>query len=238
MTITLAIDWLGPVDIYCERLAPGFWAEPVNALSNLAFPLAALWAGIEARRRAETWVLVWILIGVAALIGLGSFLFHTFANGWSELADTVPIWGFVALYIYTIIWRINHRRPGMIATLALIAAPVAVVLMLATGEGAGDGPHVPGPLNGSEQYAPALLALLVFSVLMVIRRHPQRAWMLGATAVFLTSLTFRTFDHHLCTQVPLGTHFLWHILNGLLVGLLLQMLIRMPASLPRSAEAG
>ncbi|MFT2588559.1 hypothetical protein ACMWPQ_29155, partial [Escherichia coli] len=36
---------LAPVDLYCERLSTAFWAEPVNALSNLAFLLAAyfLW---------------------------------------------------------------------------------------------------------------------------------------------------------------------------------------------------
>jgi hypothetical protein len=26
-----------PIDAYCERLGPGLWAEPLNALTNLAF---------------------------------------------------------------------------------------------------------------------------------------------------------------------------------------------------------
>ena len=30
------------IDAYCERTDPGYWAEPVNALTNLAFLLAAL----------------------------------------------------------------------------------------------------------------------------------------------------------------------------------------------------
>lgn len=231
----MAIDWLGDVDIYCERLGPEFWAEPVNALSNLAFPIAALWAGREARRRQESWVLVWTLIVIGALIGIGSFLFHTFANGWSELADTVPIWGFVALYIYAIIWRIKGRRPGLVTTVLLVAAPVAVVLLLATGEGAGDGPYHPGPLNGSEQYAPALIALLVCALLMARSRHPQRHWMQAATVIFLFSLGFRTFDHHLCAAVPSGLHFMWHILNGLLIGVLLQMIIRIQPPQPAIA---
>lgn len=25
------------IDIYCERLGPGLWAEPLNALTNAAF---------------------------------------------------------------------------------------------------------------------------------------------------------------------------------------------------------
>ena len=30
------------LDLYCERLSPGLLAEPLNALSNLAFLYAAL----------------------------------------------------------------------------------------------------------------------------------------------------------------------------------------------------
>jgi hypothetical protein len=39
-----------PVDIYCERTDPSFWAEPVNALTNIAFLLAAALAFCAWRR--------------------------------------------------------------------------------------------------------------------------------------------------------------------------------------------
>ena len=29
------------IDIYCERIEPGLWAEPLNAITNLAFIIAA-----------------------------------------------------------------------------------------------------------------------------------------------------------------------------------------------------
>ena len=35
------IDWTAPLDHYCERLGPGFWAEPFNAFSNAGFLAAA-----------------------------------------------------------------------------------------------------------------------------------------------------------------------------------------------------
>ena len=35
------MDWFAPIDIYCERTAPGFWDEPFNALTNAAFLIAA-----------------------------------------------------------------------------------------------------------------------------------------------------------------------------------------------------
>lgn len=33
-----------PVDIYCERLGPSFWAEPFNAVTNASFLIAAWFA--------------------------------------------------------------------------------------------------------------------------------------------------------------------------------------------------
>ena len=30
-----------PLDLYCERLGPEFWAEPLNAISNGGFIVAA-----------------------------------------------------------------------------------------------------------------------------------------------------------------------------------------------------
>jgi hypothetical protein len=35
------MNWTQAVDIYCERLGPGLWAEPLNAVTNVAFFVAA-----------------------------------------------------------------------------------------------------------------------------------------------------------------------------------------------------
>ncbi len=218
------MDWFAAVDIYCERLGQDFWAEPWNALSNISFIIAALWAAVEARRRRADAV-VWVLIGMAGLIGVGSFFFHTFANSWSEYADTIPIWSFVAAFVFVAMARIGGVRPGRIGAIALGVAAVGVIVTLASGEGEA-GP--PGALNGSEQYAPALIALLVFSGLSWRRRHVMWPWIWAATGVFCLSLVFRTVDMAVCAAFPIGSHFMWHVLNGVMVGLLLQILLRAP----------
>ena len=217
------MDWLAPVDIYCERVGASFWSEPVNALSNLAFVAAALWAAVTARGRGMP-RMVWGLIGLAGLIGLGSFLFHTFANAWSEYADTIPIWSFVALFVMVAMQRIGGVAPGRIGVIALGVAAVLVVVLLASGEAGG----APAPLNGSLQYAPALIALLVFAILSQRRRHPMAPRIWATAGVFCLSLVFRTVDMAVCAAFPLGSHFMWHLLNGLMVALLLQILIRAP----------
>jgi hypothetical protein len=222
------VDWFAAVDIYCERTDLGFWGEPFNALSNAAFPLAAFWAAAEARQRATPPV-IWVLIAIAAMIGAGSFLFHSFANTWSGLADVIPIWSFVALFIFVAIQRIGGVQPGKLIATALAIAAVLTAVFLATGEGENTtavAATVPDPLNGSQQYAPALLALLVFCFASWRRKHPMRNWILAATLIFMASLVFRTIDPAICAKFPRGSHFMWHILNGVMIGTLLQGILR------------
>jgi hypothetical protein len=217
------MDWNAPIDIYCERLGPAFWAEPINALSNLAFLVAALVGAVTARRRGLRQRALWALIALAAMIGVGSFLFHTFATPWAALTDVLPIWSFVILYLATFATQVAGIRPlplvfgAALALIGLVGAMAVLEAVLGTATAV---------LNGSEQYAPAVLALAVFSVLLALRRHPLARLITATTAVFALSLVFRTLDMHLCAPLPRGTHFLWHILNGTVIGMLLIALIR------------
>ena len=45
-----------------------------------------------------------------------------------------------------------------------------------------------------------------------------------AAGVFTLSVAFRTVDIAVCAAFPLGTHFLWHSLNGVVLYLLLRAL--------------
>lgn len=183
---------------------------------------AAFWAYRTARAQGPIGAIVAVLIALAALIGLGSALFHVFANRWSEYSDVIPIWSFVALYVLAAIHLVAGASPARTFRIGVIAAAITTISVLAT-TGDMDGP---APLNGSLQYAPALAALVVFSLVTLWRRHRVRFWALTATLAFAVSLMFRTLDLQLCTSWPVGTHFAWHLLNGLMVGLLLQGLIR------------
>ncbi len=217
------MDWTAAIDIYCERTSADFWAEPVNAWSNLAFPAAALWAAVAARRRGGATPAFRALVILAALVGVGSFFFHTFGNVWSEYADTIPIWTFVAATLFVAASRVAGLRPHPIVAAGLVAAVVLIVTFVTATDPAVQSP--PDPLNGSLQYAPALIALATFAILARIRRMPFATLLLGATVAFLAALFFRTIDMAVCAAFPLGTHFLWHLLNGLTVGLILMVML-------------
>jgi hypothetical protein len=47
------MDWNAFVDNYCERTGAGFWAEPLNAISNASFLVAAALAFRLWRRRGR-----------------------------------------------------------------------------------------------------------------------------------------------------------------------------------------
>jgi len=96
------VSWWDQVFRYCERGSdPSFWAEPLNAVSNAAFILAAIAAGISYTRRPrnEPAPGVIALILLVFIIGIGSFLFHTFATRWAAMADVIPIGIFMLSYL-------------------------------------------------------------------------------------------------------------------------------------------
>jgi len=208
--------WLQPVDSYCERLGPGFWAEPVNALSNGFFIMAAahafrLWRATHPR----DWPSL-LLIIVTAIVGIGSFLFHTFANRWSLLADVLPI----AVFIYSCFLLAMRRylRLGIIAAVAITLAFAAFNL---TFERLWFG-LLPGlGLNGSVSYLPALTAMVAVGVACRIRGVTRAgAALLWAACIFAIALVFRSIDSAVCSALPLGTHALWHMLNALVLWML------------------
>ena len=91
---------LTPIDIYCERISPDFWAEPINAITNVAFIISAYVAHRYMQRLGDVNWRAYILIGLLTAIGIGSFLFHTFAVQWAMLSDVVPIF----------LFQLNPRR--------------------------------------------------------------------------------------------------------------------------------
>lgn len=217
----MSSPWLTPVDNYCERLDPGFWAEPLNALSNEAFILAAAY-GFHLWRRAgaRDWPGLW-LIAVAVSVGIGSFLFHTFANRWSLLADVLPIAAFIYSYFLLAMRRYLHLGPAVaILTTAVFAAFNVSFERIWFGWL----PNV--SLNGSVGYIPAALALLAVGALCRAagEKAAGRALLLAA-GLFGLSLAFRSMDAASCAALPVGTHFLWHGLNGLVLAVLMRAAI-------------
>lgn len=92
----------------------------------------------------------------------------------------------------------------------------------------------PDTLNGSVFYLPTWGVLALLAVRLAHQQGPGWRAFTAAAGLFLVSLTLRTVDAAWCGWLPIGTHFLWHLLNAWLLYLLVVALIRPPAKRPAS----
>ncbi|MBT2401571.1 ceramidase domain-containing protein [Streptomyces sp. ISL-100] len=214
------MNWHEHVDHYCERVTEAFWAEPANAVSNLSFVVAAWAIWRMARMQGRLPLRVGFMAPLMVLIGIGSFAFHTLATPWAQVLDIVPIGLFVLCYLaaylrefYRLAWQ------WCLLGVAAFAGFTAAFIVFA-------GDYIP---NRSGTYVPVLLLMLGLAVTMRASRNEGRAqhWVTfgAATGVFAAALTARTVDHSVCGSFPLGTHFLWHTLDGVLVFLVGRALV-------------
>jgi hypothetical protein len=230
------MDWGQKIYRYCERgHDPAFWAEPFNAISNGAFLLAALFAAIAYFRlpRQERDVVEAGLILLVAIVGIGSFLFHTFATAWAAQADVIPIGVFMVVYLaYALCRFLRLHWLAVAAGVGLFVWALQAVGNIHCTEPLAMTEVSSGPcFNGSLGYVPALIAMLGIGAALAARRNPAGSYVLSAGVVFLFSLTFRSLDWDTCGLTRLdghaiGTHFLWHILNSVTLYLLLIGAIR------------
>lgn len=224
------MDWFQQYDDYCERLDLSFWSEPVNAVTNLSFILVALimW------RRSRGVPLARALAGIEGVIGIGSFLYHTFATRWAEVADTVPILAYVLVFIFALGRELpgmfGARGPRWLWALGLVALffPFARATF---------------PLFdrieaiGTTAYYMPIPAYLAMFIALTAAKAPALARDLGiGLGLMLTSMVFRSLDLPLCDSLPLGTHFLWHVLNGIMLGWMIEAYRRHALEAARAAR--
>jgi hypothetical protein len=208
------MNWSMPIDLYCERTDASLWAEPANALTNAAFLIAAAAAFLLWRRAGgRDWPALALIVVVVA-VGLGSFTFHTVATRGAMLADVIPIAIFIYGYLLLALRRFLHLSA---------AVAIAIIVGYAAGAQALSWLAPPRALNGSIGYLPALVAMVAMA--RVTHGRARRGLEL-AVMIFTVSLALRTIDLAACETFPVGTHFLWHVLNAVVLYVLLRTAIR------------
>ncbi|KAA3651659.1 MAG: hypothetical protein DWQ11_13590 [Proteobacteria bacterium] len=198
------MNWLAPLDVYCERTDAGLWAEPVNALTNLAFIAGAAWLlrRMDRRTPADLRTLAWLM----GLVGAGSGVFHTVAQAWAAVLDVAFIALFVVLFLQRALVRLAGWRAsaasGAVLGVLIVSAMIAITLKAPA-------------LNGSELYLGPWLALIGLS--RICPPSPARRWLTAAAVLFGVSMLLRSTDLAVCEAFPLGTHFGWHVNNALVL---------------------
>lgn len=204
-------DWLAPVDGYCERIGPGLWAEPFNLATNAAFlaVAAVMWRRCRGRPAGQG------LAGILGVIGLGSGLFHAFANRLTGLMDVAPILAFILAYLFLAARDFLGLKPWVagVVTLGFLPYAALTVPLWARLDW----------LGSSAGYMPVPVLILGFAAVLARRSPATAKGMAVGAAILLVSLGFRTLDDPLCAVWPLGTHPAWHLLNAVMLGWMIEV---------------
>jgi hypothetical protein len=207
------MDWFEQIDGYCERTDFTYWSEPLNATTNAAFIIAALilW------RRSAGLPMARALSAILFVIGVGSFLFHTHATIWASVADVAPIGVFILTYLFVV----NRDMVPMGGWMACFATALFIPYAAALVPVFNQLPFI--AISNFYWTVPLLLAFYAF----FLRTRPgiAQGFLIGA-ALLCLSITIRSLDEILCDVIPIGTHFVWHILNGIMLGWMIHVYTR------------
>jgi hypothetical protein len=217
----------GKVQTYCERCGPGLFDEPINAVSNIVFLIAAWTAWRLGKRRASLSLGLWLLIDLSIAVGIGSLMWHTFATPWALYFDVVPILLFQLCFLWIYCRHVAGLNRALV--MSLLLAYILAGLWLR---------QYRVWLNGVLLYAPAIGLSLSIGVYHCVRVQREPYVLLVSALLFCIALICRTIDLIVCRWLPIGTHFLWHVLNGVVVYLAMRSLIIARAENRQSAGNG
>lgn len=213
------MDLFAPLDLYCERTDAHLLSEPLNLISNLGFILAGVYLLKQVRDKDASQnatvsrLLCWQLL----VIGIGSGLFHSFANGWSKFCDVIPI----GLFILTYLWMFCRHVAGLGPLFSSMALAIFGVLTLAIA-------HLADPVksNGSQFYFGTWMTIVCLAFYYG-GQGKLTNWrrMLVASILFSFSITMRTIDLIICEEWPYGTHMFWHLSNACVLYLVVKTYI-------------
>lgn len=199
------MDLFSQIDIYCERLVPGLLAEPLNLFSNASFLVAAYFCIRYQKTLTKKsippsvkWLTGWLF-----LVGIGSMIFHSFANLLSQFLDVGPIGIFVLSFLYLwnrqVLQRSNLRMLGDLAILAILTALIMTLVPK-------------NAVGGSQGYFSVVIFLGYYGFLY--HKYHREKGLIKAAGLFVIALIFRSLDEALCHIFPHGLHFLWHLCVG------------------------
>ena len=204
----------------CERSGLGMLAEPLNALSSVAFMITAIAIYRHYHRHEDLkgkWIIdIHALTFICFLIGVNSVVFHMFPSPTTELADALTIVLFIVLYFWSVLYRIG--RTSFYQALICFVAFVGFSHILVH--------QFPQAMNDSIGYLSSMIALIMIAVHLHLRARPSSSHFMLAALIGVISLFCRVIDREVCPEISIGTHFLWHVLNAMLLYILLKQLVR------------
>jgi hypothetical protein len=195
----------------CEAFGRGWLAQPVNALSSLAFAVVgvAMFGWVRSASGPEGMVRSGFVVGMIAT-GFGSFLFHGPQTSGSQFLHDITFLATVAiLAVANLGAGLRWAVSTVWAVIALLAVATVVALVLS--------PGVTNVITG------VTVALLVIGDVLVRRVGTvPRTWFSGAMVALAVAVTFlvlgRTGNLLCDPESVVQGHALWHVFGAVALG--------------------
>ena len=211
------IDIFSKFPQYCES-ATNFWLhEPLNAITNLAFIIGAYYLFKLIKKEKLSMPLGLILLSLMIILGLGSLAWHSYRSLPTLLLDEIPIYIFIIFAGYYLTQTLTRSHKITLMILASISA--AYYLIFA---------YIPG-INISNGVLKYIFALLIFLVLstFIVKKFGSGYNFILSFSIFAVAIIFRIIDLFVCSNFPIGTHFVWHILVAMVMYLVSITILRL-----------
>lgn len=195
--------------LYKEFIADAFIKEPWNAYSSIIFFAPVIYWGWKMRKEFKTRQFLYLLLLLLSLNGLGSTLYHAFRSlPFFMYLDFVPALIFTFLLALFLWQKLTLSWWKSLVIISVLNALRFIVWSV-------DIPHQ-AVLNWNYLITGITLILPALLVLWLTKFRYTNMVLLSAFFIAL-SLLFRVIDKWEVFELPMGTHFLWHVFNVLAV---------------------
>lgn len=202
----LIILQVSPLDggvVYAETDLNNFVAEPWNALSSLTFLIPAFYWFIKLKGEYRNYPFLVTCMPLLVLGGIGSTIYHAFRTSYFFLLmDVVPI-ALLTLIVGIYFWWKVIEKWSYVAIISIVFIALRFMAYNEIAFGRQQAINISYFITGIMIFVPAFLLLLKTNY------HGLKT-LIGATLLFILSLTFRQIDTPFFF-LPMGTHWLWHV---------------------------
>lgn len=191
--------------VYAETDMSRIIVEPWNAVSSLFILLPALYWGYKLRGRYKEFPFITFCIPLLFLGGLGSTLFHAFrSSGYLLLLDVTPT-AILTLSLAIYFWYKVLPSWWWVVPVVVVAVGLRVW--------AWNSLYGQERINASYLFSGTFLFIPTL-ILLFKTRLEYSGYIFFSLGCFVLALVFRKTDTIEQNLLPMGTHFMWHILTG------------------------
>lgn len=192
--------------IYAETDMSRWISEPWNTWSSLALVFPAIYWAFRLKFRIEMYPFIYFCIPLLLLGGTGSVLYHASRTlPFYLYLDVLPT-AILTISVGVYFWKLLLRQWWKVALIVIPLTVLRIYLMV----------YFESEAAVNVNYFIAGVVIFL-PVLLYVRQHNYRHIrpLLFSVFCLALSLFFREKDVWFQSYLPMGSHFLWHLVSGI-----------------------